>query len=56
MARPDGVVKVLPLGRLPGRLPFAGGRLDQPACVMAAFAIMDEAAVRLRAAFGKDRE
>lgn len=31
-----------------GHLPFAGGAADQPACVMAALAIMDDALARLR--------
>lgn len=31
-----------------GHLPFAGGVADQPACVMAALAIMDGAAAALR--------
>jgi len=35
------------LGGGVGHLPFAGGSAEQPACVMAALAIMDNAAARL---------
>lgn len=44
-------MQTLALGRLPGPLPFPGGWLDQPACVLEAFAIMDGAAAALRTAF-----
>lgn len=30
--------------RIPGHLPFGGGVAEQPACLMAAFAVMDAAA------------
>ncbi|HEX7051381.1 MAG TPA: hypothetical protein VF188_14335 [Longimicrobiales bacterium] len=32
----------------PGALPFPGGVADQPACVMASFGIMNDAAEKLR--------
>lgn len=35
-----GKVIPVPVGTIPGVLPFAGGPLDQPACVMASLAIM----------------
>jgi len=48
---PEGVTS-LPMGRMPGRLPFSGSLLDQPACVLAAFEIMSAADDELQLALG----
>lgn len=39
---PSGVVPV-PAGRIQGPLPFAGGIMDQPCCVMRALHVMQAA-------------
>lgn len=38
-------------GFAPGRLPFPGGRAQQPACVMASLGVVAEAERALRKAF-----
>jgi len=38
-----------------GALPFGGGSLDQPACVMASLRLMEEAAGKLKPAEKGDR-
>ncbi len=47
MPTPSGRVIPVPVGHLPGDLPYAGGVLEQPACVMASLAIMAAAEVAL---------
>jgi hypothetical protein len=42
------------VGRTAPVLPFSGGLAEQPACVLAAFRIMDAAAARLAAGFGDE--
>jgi len=48
MPSPAGGAQPVAAGRLPGRLPFAGGLADQPACVIEAFREMDRALVLLK--------
>jgi hypothetical protein len=49
-----GQVVAVSVGRSPGRLPCAGGLLDQPAYLLAAFAVMAAAEKKLQAALAGD--